>query len=60
MVENLKRRERERILNEINIEIAKEKEILLKAEHDKLIKEQEEKLKLEEILAENHRKIEVR
>ena len=60
MVETMKRRERERIMEEIQIEIQKEKEALMIAEREKLKKEQSDRLHLEEILAENQKLIEVK
>lgn len=59
MVETLKRRERERMMAEVTTEIAKEKEALLRAEREKIKKEIEESKSVEEILAENQRRIEV-
>lgn len=58
MVENMKRRERERVMEEVREEIAREKAALLTAEREKLTKEVDENDRLEEILAENQRKIE--
>ena len=59
MVEGLKRREREKIMAEVQEEIKREKEALLELERDQMKKERDEKRRLEEILAENQRLIEV-
>lgn len=59
MVENLKRRERERMMSEVLAEVEKEREALLKVEREKLKKEIEEKRSVDEILAENQRRIDV-
>ena len=52
MVENLKRRERERILKEVNEEIEREKETMLRNERQKLV---DEKLAFEKL--EHDRKV---
>lgn len=58
MVENLKRRERERLLQDVTLQIAKERDAMLAQERDKLKKELAEQKSFEEILAENQKKIE--
>jgi rRNA processing protein Krr1/Pno1 len=60
MVENLKRRERERMMSEVSTEIEKERDALLRSEREKLKKEVEEQRSVEEIIAENQRRIDVR
>jgi len=59
MVEAMRRRERERVVAEVALQMQGEREALLRAERDRLQKEVEDSLAHREILAENQRKIEV-
>jgi hypothetical protein len=58
IVEILKRRERERVLQEVKDEIAIEKQELIQKERARMIQQHEEKLKAEEILFMNKMKLE--
>ena len=58
MVETMKRRERERILAEITVEMDAEKAVLLAAERKKMEVERETAAKAEEILLQNKLKME--
>lgn len=59
MIEAMKRRERERMLEEINSLMTTEREALLRAEKEKLQREVADVIQFELILAENQKKIEV-
>lgn len=58
MVENLKRRERERLLQDIVLQVSKERDSLLAVEREKMKLSIAEKNSLEEILHQNQKKIE--
>lgn len=59
MVETMKRRERERMMETVNSIIAAEREAILKTHRQTIECEVEEAKKVQNILAENQRKIEV-
>mmetsp|Transcript_14775 Transcript_14775/g.20301 ORF Transcript_14775/g.20301 Transcript_14775/m.20301 type:complete len:224 (+) Transcript_14775:11-682(+) len=58
MVDTMKRRERERIMSEVQLEIEEEKSMLLAIAREKIKKEHQSKLDAEEILLQNKLRIE--
>lgn len=58
MVENIKRRERERLLQDIMLEVSKERDAMLAVEREKMKKSIADRHSLNDILIQNQKKIE--